>query len=101
MTDQPEASEKCVCGHPAIDHCTVRGAPSCLGAGTGERVGKLCGCQMYRACLPWPTSEGWWWCATGKLLECVQNSETGELLIWCDDGDYHDPDSYSCADIGP
>lgn len=57
----------CVCGHPKSEH--ARGfcnhkepLPDC---GDWFRDNSVqCSCQIFRAELPWPDSEGWWWCWT-------------------------------------
>ena len=50
-------------------------------------------CANYRPVLPWPESEGWWWCSNGRLYEFVRHQ--GKFMAWWDDGDLTDSDLYS------
>jgi len=50
-------------------------------------------CANYRPVLPWPESEGWWWCSNGRLYEFVRHQ--GKYMAWWDDGDLTDADLYS------
>ena len=46
------ADQVCVCGHDANCHIDMM----------GDRCTADCQCRHFRPALPWPDSEGNWWC---------------------------------------
>lgn len=88
-----EATQVCVCGHNHIinsrnppgpqrfDQCCVIG----------------CLCRTFRPCLPWPDSEGWWWCGVagfrnGRLYE--SRLMTGNVWMIAADGNWRSRNEY-------
>lgn len=61
----------CVCGHPKEEHfdgsgCAHENRHQLCDLKDMDRV-TFCGCMEFRECLPWPDSEGWWWCRSEVL----------------------------------
>lgn len=95
------SEELCVCGHSKAQHCQpVQIRTGHGGQQTGSYVYTACqveGCkcgyiaeiQGYRAVLPWPDSEGWWWRDYKDDCDLVIAYETkpGEFIISSTDDD--------------
>ena len=85
----PDPAERelatCICGHDHTWDLDGQMSESC--------VEEECECEVFRPVLPWPESEGWWWCSNGRLYEFVRHQ--GKFMAWWDDGDLTDSDLYS------
>jgi len=86
---------KCVCGCTKDEHSALQEKsyyPESRCVETWDACDKH-NCENYRPVLPWPESEGWWWCSNGRLYEFVRHQ--GKFMAWWDDGDLTDADLYS------
>lgn len=83
MSDEP----KCICGHPRKEHL------ACVSTQAGEVVqyygeclNETCDCEYGRPSLPWPDSEGAWWCDKFdiplKVSRDVHGFIVGEQSTW-------------------
>jgi hypothetical protein len=69
-----EQIELCVCGHPEESHqYDGRNEFGCEECGHAK-------CDEFRASLPWPTSEGVWWCDVAGLVE-AKRTPSGQLWL--------------------
>ena len=81
------SEQMCVCGHPAEYHDSpgnrINGGCAGLLHGGPDHDGSDCQCRLFRPCLPWPDSEGWW-CAHRKHdkgMSFVETTASGEFLV--------------------
>ena len=78
----------CVCGHGESEHTIFR---------TYYEDGKKF-CHEFRPCLPWPDSEGWWWCDYGDFVDVVKamkSKRTSDGVdVWGTKNHDEQPDEY-------
>lgn len=57
------SEQLCVCGHENGEHRMRETGTVEFETHRPHLAHRChCGCGDYRGCLPWPDSEGWWWC---------------------------------------
>lgn len=79
---------ECVCGHPRSEHTGMSGPQRYCKHYYGDcGVSMCCQCQDFRAVLPWPDAEGFWWMLTPHR-EATIAEFTCDGELWLIGGDY-------------